>query len=84
VLAKDQRRRAADPRQPHRQLAAEPVGHVVPPGRHVAQGQVRQIRVLGPQQVADQPLIDVDIGGRNAARLDGVIIGHHGRKLPSR
>jgi hypothetical protein len=40
--------------------------------------------MLGSQQPADQPLVDTDLCGRDAAMLDWVVPGRHSRILRGR
>ena len=56
----------APARQPRRKVVAEPVGDVVPPRVALVDGQIRQIGMLGPQQIRHQPLIDPDFGFRHS------------------
>ena len=65
----------------HVSAASEPVGDVVPPGRHMTQVEAGQVRLLRTQQPAHDPLIDVNLGRRNAAVLNRTVRGLHGQRL---
>lgn len=64
----DERGRRIPPRQPNTEVVAQAVQDVVPAFRDEGQGASREIGMLRDEQAPDEPLVDVDLGGRRGGQ----------------